>query len=684
MSNLLKNMIFVLIVLFASITPSISIGKMPTVNSNLLKNPSFENDTNNDNIPDHWTAAPLLPKVNYSWDSLIYHTGAHSICIESKTAGIAMWKQVVDVVGNKMYTFAGYCKLKNVSSPNGCRLQIVWRDNANNIISIFELPGHSNTIDWIYDNPHEVFIKSPPNAIKAEIGCCLEGKGKAWFDDIYFGLTPTGTISGTVTCNGKPVRGVRVYVYGSQYEAITDKNGQYTIYDVPVASPRYILCTSKIGYRDAQKGDVRVIERKNTVVNFEIEKGKNFPHRELTVKFIQFGKEEVSPIINISPNAVIDVGLYPEGVKLYLESSPYIESDNESIIEIANQILSSIWVKNRTNLSQVVYAVYLWIIKNMEYDVIYEYDITSGAWQTISGRGWAWGYNFTDWLYTAAEMLREKRGICIEFSRLPCAILRALNIPARPVIGYGTQYWVQLPNGDGYWAYMSAVAGRVAYRSKGDIWAGFKATPIGSHKIWAVNKHAIVHSDWYTKNKCAWRETHPYGNRYENTSDGYAQALADFEYFEKYGELPRRAKPPYGSCYTLDYFDGTINLTNIGDQKTLRFKFPIIIDTKYTEHIKHTYWTNHPECVTKSWIEEITDALDILRWFNIEFNITNLTRDNLEIIKIKKGYVYLFGREILPTISNNAISIIFTKANAKASKIEFYINNNKTYRLWDT
>ena len=668
-------------------------------NSNLLKNPGFENDTDNDNMPDYWNVFPPSPPgVIYSWDSMVSHTGAHSVCIESTNTGMAMWQQIVSVMGGTFYTFAGYCKLKNVVSPNGCKFQLVWRDSANNIISSFDLPGHTNTIDWIYDNPHEVFLLSPIDAVKVEVNCILENHGKVWFDDIYFGLTPVGNISGIVTCGGSPVEDARVYVlgvpHGIKYEAWTDVNGYYILHNVPVASPRYILVASKSSYMDTQKGDIMVFQGEKTV-DFEMYKGSNFPDRELTVKFVQFVKQEESPLVNVSLDAVIDPSLYPASIQPYLLPSEYLESNDDTIIHIANQILATIAPENRTNLSQVAYAVYLWIIKNIEYDVydLYSYDATSGSWQTISGEAWSWGHNFTDWLYTATEILEQRRGICIEHSRLPAAILRALNIPARPVVGYGTQYWVQLPSGEGYWAYMSTVKGRSAYRMKGDIWAGFRETRAGEHKIWRVDQHPPVHSDWCTKNKCAWRETHPWSNRYKNSSSGYNQAVADLQLFEETGNLPRRPSVSSGSCYTLDYADFTLNLTNIGSQKIFRTRFPIIIDTEYTHHLTQAYWTDHPECVTQTWIEEINNlpVPDTWRWFYIEFNLTNLTgrKDThppiVEIIKPRDRYLYVFDREIMPISSIKSLLIGKITVEVDAydengiDRIEFYIDDKVKY-----
>jgi hypothetical protein len=145
--------------------------------SNLLQNPGFEEDTDSNGVPDHWEPfTPMASDATFEWNSSVYHTGGHSVSIESTSEGMAMWQQFVDVVGDTMYTFAGHSKLEAVTGE--CKLELVWRDNVNNIISFFNLPPHRETIDWIYDNPHEIFVRSPSNAVKVEVNCLLRDAGR--------------------------------------------------------------------------------------------------------------------------------------------------------------------------------------------------------------------------------------------------------------------------------------------------------------------------------------------------------------------------------------------------------------------------------------------------------------------------------------------------------------------------
>ena len=40
----------------------------------------------------------------------------------------------------------------------------------------------------------------------------------------------------------------------------------------------------------------------------------------------------------------------------------------------------------------------------------------------------------------------------------------------------------------------------------------------------------------------------------------------------------------------------------------------------------NAYWTNHPECVRRTWVERITNppAEGTERWFHVEFDLTSM------------------------------------------------------------
>ncbi len=241
-----------------TLTPSIQSGVSAEEDceaQNLLSNPGFETGTT---APDGWTTFPPSPVgVTYEWDDSVFVSGARSVSVESTGSGFGMWQQVVPVFPGTVYQLSGYVK---VEALNGrCNLQVLFRDADNTILERVDLSSHSGTIPWIYDFPHEVNVRAPANAATAEVNLFLRGQGKAWFDDIFFGPAPTGSISGTVTSGGEPLAGAKVIIWGTDYEAVTDEEGRYLFSDIPDASPRYILIASKEGYKDKPQGDVEVV-----------------------------------------------------------------------------------------------------------------------------------------------------------------------------------------------------------------------------------------------------------------------------------------------------------------------------------------------------------------------------------------------------------------------------------------
>lgn len=643
-------------VLYASNTGAIEVSNEVVVaekasygSSNLLQNPGFEDDVNGDGVPDFWSPWPTPPPsgVTFAWDNTTYYSGAHSVRVEStSSSSIGMWRQVVTVIAGAVYNLSGYVGFEGITPPSRCNLQLVFRNTSGAVIEMVDFPSHDGTRELAYDFPRELKVRAPTSAVTAEVNLILRGLGKAWFDDIFFGLAFTGNISGTVTSNGVPLEGARVFIWGdpwgATYEATTDETGTYTLTDVPVASPRYLLLASKEGYKTKPVGDVDVTAGGVTTVNFELIPGSD-PVDDLQIKF---GTMELVHIVSppeIPTDAVIpaDASGYPESVRPYLEPDEYIESDHPAIVELAAQILESVPQENRTNVHEVAWAVYTWMSKNIEHDGVYSgpgglnqpyRDVTSGIWQTISGEGWSWGHNFYDWCYKPSETLIERGVICAEHAWLDTALLRALNIPARGAIG-SMQFWVQNQSGNGFWISMSTTAGRTWYREHGELGVGFGTSPFPS--FYPVLSRPLLHEDWYTENKCMWRERHPWGESYEGTPSGFEQAVADLEYFGLTGEAPHGSPPPPGEdFYHIHYRDVTINLFNIGDQRILDVRFPLVSESENHVPIdQHAYWTNHPECVVRTWIEEITNppVKGKERWFHIEFNLTSLLDDTAPV-----------------------------------------------------
>ena len=420
-----------------------------------------------------------------------------------------------------------------------------------------------------------------------------------------------GSIAGQVIDNkGTPCDWATVTVFGTQLFDETDDEGNYRIDNVPAAAPRYIVTATKRGLLEGQSGNIDVVDGQTTTVNLTMQKPTSENRRcknKLSVNFcylleIRPAAQKLVP----DSDAVLELSLYPEKVKPYLEPGKYIESDEPAIVELARQIKQSLLPWDRDEQTKVAKAIYDWMVKNIEYDLKENFpdDVTCGNWQTTFG---GWGHNFNEWCYTAKEVLEERRAIGIEYERLCTALLRAAGIPARPALlkAYPvTQWWVQLADGSGYWANMEISAGHMAYEETGDLWAKFPSQPDSNIAFYAINEDAPIHLDWYTENPCVWYEDYGKSRVYEYNAEGLETAMEDMKAFTRRGRIPsalgETAEPLLATVphYELYSRGITIDLANIGQQKTLWVRFPLFTENEYLTLLDKAYWSNNSRWIT--------------------------------------------------------------------------------------
>ncbi len=595
---------------------------------NLLTNPGFESGGT---APSGWsTWPPGAPGVAYVWSSLDPCSGSRCVEVSSTTTFFGMWRQELPVTGGALYTYSGWIETENIAPAGGCTLQAVFRDAGNAILEFVDLGSHDGTIaPWMFDFPHVKRVRAPQGAVKVEVNLYLQGPGKARFDDVFFGPCETGSILGHASNGAGPIAGAEVELWGSGIRVYSDANGRFLFPQVPDASPRWNLIVGAAGYQDATLGGVDVAAGEVAQVSAMLRPGANPADTDIVLRAGRLHHSLSSTPVTVDPAAVIDPSLYPSYVLPFLASDPYIDSAAPEVQAAVQEILAGVPPSQATNLLAVSHAAYLWIARNVEYDVVYStqnyVDPTSGMWQTISGEGWCWGRNFTDWLYRPSEMLCEKRGICIEHGRLGTALLRALGIPARPMVGHATQFWVQPPSGQGWWTAMSTSGGRAAYRDHGDTSSAYGSLlPSALHHA-ALDAGPVIHSDWECARPGLWREVHPWGETYPGTPAGYAQALADLATFAVSGSAPQGVPHAPGAQYEISYSDVTLDLRNIGRQRSLTARFPFAMTTAVVTDLgNHAWWSDHPECVTGTWITTEQNAVESRNWLNLGVDLTPL------------------------------------------------------------
>ncbi len=612
-----------------ALTISILIAASSAPAANLLMNPGFEHGESGPSMWEPFTVNPM--NFTFGWEDIDPYDGLRCVSITGTGKGPAMWRQNLPVSEGTLYTFSGYVDVPGIPRNEYSKISVAFLDYEGRMIEEIDILRHCGEIDWIYDIPHKMFARAPEGAETAQVRLLLSGVGEARFDNLFFGPTPLGIVQGTVSDGAGPVAGAEIVIWGTELTAETGSGGRYRIEGVPAASPRYVLIAGHPEYRDGIRGNVDVNGTEITTVDFLLRPGENPPDTDLNVRCGRLAWHGRVAPDTVSFDAVVDPDAYPDEVLHYLQPHKYIDSTHPLILEITESVLAGIPIQLRNSTRAVSHAAYEWIVKNVEWDGVHQngnyIDPTCGAWQTVSGEGWSFGNNFSEWLYLPSEMLEEERGICIEHSKLATALLRALRIPARPVQPYGIQFWVQPKHGEGYWAGMSTSGGRHAYKTTGDLWKAFESTSYSSITGIPADNGPWIHSDWFTGRRCLWREIHPWGERYENSPLGLDLALDHLAEFGETGEAPE-APPVHSECYYgIQYSDFTLDLRNIGDQRTVNARFPLVSENPFVVCLEDlAYWTDHPENVTGTRLDTISHPVSGREniWFCIDFDVTTM------------------------------------------------------------
>lgn len=608
--------------------------------TNLLINPGFEQGAD---TPEGWQ--PFSPgggDMVYAWEHGVAASGDRCVMLMTDGSGFGMWQQRVNVAPGTVYRFHAQVAFEAIIPPGHCELQLVFRDSSGSMLEMVNLPDHHGTRDFALDFPHALQVRAPASAHMAEVNLFLQGPGMARFDDVSFSPAPTGRITGTVTSGGTPLTGAQVRIlgnpWGQSHVATSDDQGQFLLEGIPESFPRYQLTASHPGYKTRSAGKIGVSWEQDTDVNFDLQPGLD-PVDDLQVAFGTLAYTSQGEPSLIPADALIpaDGDGYPPGMHPFLQPDAKIHSDHPDIQSLAQSILSD--VPDPQNTREVAYAVYTWVSQHIDHDGVFDEgglenpftDITSGIWQTLgASRGndsaWCFGRSFVDWAYSPAELLAVRSGICVEHAMLVTALLRALNIPARPFSG-SMEFYAQTDAEHGAWVAMSTTSGRTLYREQGRL-ESIDAFARGRLTSFPVTPGPMSHEDWDWATPGLWRETHPWGERYEATAAGLDQATADLENFASTGDAPRPAPTEPGPAYQIHYRHITLRLYDMMDEHMVDVRFPLVPENGEQSSMDvHRYWTNHPECVVRTYIESVPceDAVEgSERWYHIVFNVSTL------------------------------------------------------------
>jgi hypothetical protein len=186
-----------------SVTANFDLTSSP---DNLLGNPSFEVDANNDNKPDVWstnakfTRSTAIPALDGSYIGRFYATD---------NSGATIQQVVPNLTAGETYNFSGWVNIPSTSDTFTFKIQVKWRNASNSAISTKVIKTYTtSTGGWNEATASLVAPAGTTNALVQMIVSSLNGT--IYVDDFSFGgsagpstytltVNKTGTGTGSVT-----------------------------------------------------------------------------------------------------------------------------------------------------------------------------------------------------------------------------------------------------------------------------------------------------------------------------------------------------------------------------------------------------------------------------------------------------------------------------------------------------
>ncbi len=157
--------------------------------TNLVDNPSAEDDANHDGQPDLWHGDGFRSPAKVQWETCVAHSGRHSLRIsDSLNPGGRQWNETTGrwrmsakkpVTPRQPYALEAWIKTEGVTGRADVR--IAWFAEKKWLAESVAPPVRE-THDWQHVT---VTAQAPPEAVGAVVYLGLaQSKGTAWFDDV--------------------------------------------------------------------------------------------------------------------------------------------------------------------------------------------------------------------------------------------------------------------------------------------------------------------------------------------------------------------------------------------------------------------------------------------------------------------------------------------------------------------
>jgi transglutaminase-like putative cysteine protease len=458
------------------------------------------------------------------------------------------------------------------------------------------------------------------------------------------------------------------------FESVSDENGDFVLMIPPTPYPTSIIKAELFGYYPVtvgKFGGASGEEVETKIILQKIGEEPDFRASSIDIRVcysqtVNQGDNKPTPIPDY---ATLDKDLYPENILPYLESGKNLEL-TDKVQAVADEILDG--VSDKKNAVEVAKGVYDWVCSHVEYTTRpADKDTIQKGQYSRNFRGF--GTDFYDWCQTPEETIDYPWVICIEFERLATALLRCLDIPARPTPLAAhpvTQFWLEPKNGDGLWVNMETSNGRNQW-VKGNDSALFPSKHDSAISIIPINSDAPMHAFWDLGVEGFWMEQPGQNIRLPLEDRALSFTKDIIKRFPQTGEIPQQKRddgerPPQRpfdvdesnieiqtinpapkgmSEFVNVYWRGFITeLTNATNMKPV-FRFPHFLENEYAHQLDMAHFTNHPEAVVKVWNEtETSDETGLSQvYYYIQFDLEKIIPTAEELQALPKELFDIVG-----------------------------------------
>jgi hypothetical protein len=153
----------------------------PVPSGNLVANPGFEIDTNNDNRPDVWSTHTNATRSNERVYSGNYALRNYA----TNNSSYTLSQTIASVTPGATYTAAGWINIPATTDSFTFRLQIRWRNASNGTIRTDTVKTYTtSTQGW---NEARATLVAPANATNAQVLLVVSSlNATVYVDEVFF------------------------------------------------------------------------------------------------------------------------------------------------------------------------------------------------------------------------------------------------------------------------------------------------------------------------------------------------------------------------------------------------------------------------------------------------------------------------------------------------------------------